>query len=273
MRLHGLGALTNRELKKWYKDPMLFFITIIQPILWLLLFGKAMNLGAIFTSNPNIPPQLVEQAMKQTLGTSDYFSFMGVGMLGFLAFFTATFGGMSLVWDRRLGFLNKILSTPVSRGVIIVSKLLSSSLRAMAQAVIVLGVGWALGIKFGPTFSILSLLGVFLVVFLLCMGFSSLFALVAIRSTHWERPMAIVNLVNMPLMFASNAFYPTSLMPSWLAAVAKVNPLTYAIDALRQLLVYETDVGKLIFDLAYLAVFSAVLVAIGIILSKKYLSK
>jgi ABC-2 type transport system permease protein len=77
----------------------------------------------------------------------------------------------------------------------------------------------------------------------------------------------------MPLMFASNAFYPTSLMPSWLAAVAKVNPLTYAIDALRQLLVYEADVGKLIFDLTYLAVFSAVLVAIGIILSKRYLSR
>ena len=107
--LHGLWALTNRELKKWYKEPFIFFISIIQPVIWMGLFGKAMNINSIFTQNlpPGLPPQLPDQIMKQTFGTSDYFSFMAVGILSFVTLFTTMFSGMSIVWDRRLGFLNR----------------------------------------------------------------------------------------------------------------------------------------------------------------------
>jgi len=119
--LHGLWALTHRELKKWYKEPLLLFISVVQPIIWMGLFGKAMNIGAIF-SNPALPPAVAEQVMKSTFGTADYFSFMAVGMLSFVVLFTTMFSGMSIVWDRRLGFLGKVLSTPVARGSILFSK-------------------------------------------------------------------------------------------------------------------------------------------------------
>src|SRR5579872_4073081 len=146
--LHGLWAVTNRELKKWYKTPLLLILSLIQPVIWLGLFGKAMNFGAIFTgSSFNIPgvnipksvlDSLASQIMQNTFGTSDYFSFLAVGMLSFIALFLAMQSGMSVVWDRRLGFLNKELSTPLARGVIPLGKVFSSILRGLVQAATVL---------------------------------------------------------------------------------------------------------------------------------------
>lgn len=272
-RLHGLWALTNRELKKWYKEPILLFMSVIQPVIWMGLFGKAMNLGAVFTGNPGIPPQVAEEVMRQTFGTSDYFSFMSVGMLSFVVLFTAMFSGMSIVWDRRLGFLNKVLSTPVARGSIIFSKVLSATLRSLVQAAIVLVIAILLGLQLSPTFNLINVLGVFAAIFLICIGLSSLFLLIAIRSTRWETQMAVVNLLNLPLMFASNSFFPTSMMPEWLQAIATVNPLTYTTDAVRQLLLYNIDVAQLMADFTYLGLFAAVFASIGIVLSWKYLSR
>lgn len=272
-KLHGLWALTNRELKKWYKEPMLLFISVVQPVIWMGLFGQAMNLRTVFTSNPGIPPQLAEQIMKQAFGTGDYFSFMAIGMISFVTLFTTMFSGMSIVWDRRLGFLNKVLSTPVSRGVIIFSKVLSATFRSMVQVAIVLIIAFLFGLQLSSTFNPLNLLGVFTAVFLICIGLSSLFLLIAIRSTRWETQMAVMNLLNLPLMFASNAFFPTSMMPDWLQTIVKVNPLTYTTDAVRQLLLYNIDVTQLTLDFTYLGIFAVVFASIGIILSWKYLSK
>ena len=118
--LHGLWALTNRELKKWYKEPVVLLLSLIQPVIWLGLYGKSLNFGALFTGTSfnipglNIPKsvldQLGSQIMLSTFGTTDYFSFLAVGMLSFVALFTAMFSGMSIVWDRRFGFLDKILT-------------------------------------------------------------------------------------------------------------------------------------------------------------------
>jgi ABC-2 type transport system permease protein len=263
--------LTNRELKKWYKAPVIFLLSIIQPILWMGLLGKAMNIGALIPTNiPGIDPGVI---LKQTLGTSDYFSFMAVGMIAFTALFTTMFSGMSVVWDRRLGFLNKTLSTPVSTAVIIFSKVLSATLRAIFQAGIIILIAVAFGLQFGATFTPLSILGVFAILFLFCVGLSSAFIAITIRSTRIETPMAVVNLINLPLMFASNAFFPTKFMPDWLQTIAQFNPLSYTTDAVRQLLVFNTDWTKLGMDFTYVGIFAVIIAAIGIVLSWRFLSK
>ena len=291
-KLHGLWALTNRELKKWYKAPVIFTLSIIQPILWMGLLGKAMNIGAIFSSGSFTLPQLIpplNQQQTQQLGsyfaglqtsimqgafnTTDYFSFMAVGIIAFSALFTTMFSGMSIVWDRRLGFLNKALSTPVSRAVIIFSKVLSATLRSMFQAGLIIVIALALGLQFGGGFNPLYILGVFAMMFLLCIGLSSLFIAITIRSTRMETPMAVMNLITLPLMFASNAFFPTKFMPDWLQTVAKVNPMTYTTDAVRQLLIFSTDWGQVGFDFLYVGVFAAIVATIGIVLSWRFLSK
>ena len=278
--LHGLWALTNRELKKWYKNPYLFILSIIQPLIWMGLFGRAMNIGGILSNipvPPNISQQLIDalskQALKDTFGTADYFSYMSVGIVSFVVLFTAMFSGMTIVWDRRLGFLNKVLSTPVARGSILMSKVLNSVIRSLIQAAIVLGFAFALGLEVGPDFTPINLLGVFLAVFLIGIGLSSIFLAIAIRSTRWETQMAVMNLLNLPLLFASNALFPTKLMPDWLQPVTKINPITYVTDANRQLILYTINMQQLLLDFAFLGVFAAVFSTIGILLSWRYLSK
>jgi len=291
-KLHGLWALTNRELKKWYKAPVIFLLSIIQPVLWMGLLGKAMNIGAIFSGGtftmPSLTPPLTPSQLQQlgsyfaglqtsilqgAFNTTDYFSFMAVGMISFTALFTTMFSGMSVVWDRRLGFLNKVLSTPVSRATIVFSKVLSATLRSMFQAGLIILVAIAFGLQFGIGFNPVYVLGVFAIMFLICVGLSSIFIAITIRSTRIETPMAVVNLINLPLMFASNAFFPTKFMPDWLQTIAKVNPLTYTTDAVRQLLIFSTDWTQLALDFTYVGIFAVVAATIGIVLSWRFLSK
>jgi ABC-2 type transport system permease protein len=305
-----MWALTNRELKKWLKEPILLFMAILQPVLWMGLFGKAMNLGGMFSSsnlgNINIPditipgylvtPQILGQnvtipgallsqqfqqmfanlgpsVMQNIFGVADYFSYMSVGMISFIVMFTTMFSGMSIVWDRRLGFLNKVLSTPVSRGAIIFSKVLNAALRAMFQATIILILAAIFGLQVSSTFTPLNLLGVYAAIFLLCVGLSSVFLALALRSTKQETQMAIVNLINLPLMFASNTFFPISMMPNWIQAIARVNPISYLTDALRQLTVLPLNASTLMLDFTFLGVFAAVFSSLGIALSWRYLTK
>jgi ABC-2 type transport system permease protein len=291
-KLHGLWALTNRELKKWYKAPVVFLLTIIQPILWMGLLGKAMNIGGIFSAssippiqlNPPLDPGQLAQLgtifqglsnniMANTFGVTDYFSYMAMGMIVFTTLFTTAFSGMSVVWDRRLGFMNKVLSTPVSRSVIILSKVLSATLRSMFQAAIVIVIAYLFGLQFGTNFNILSLIGVFAVVFLIGMGLSSMFIAINLRATRMETPQAVINLITLPLMFASNAFFPINLMPDWLQAVANVNPMSYTTDAVRRLTIFSDGFSKIPFDFAYVGIFAIVLTVISMVLSWRFLNK
>jgi ABC-2 type transport system permease protein len=291
--LHGLWALTNRELKKWYKNPYLLALSIIQPLIWMGLFGRTMNLTAIFTDYkiptpivPNVDPTIVAKVaaafasefnvtkiMANTFGVSDYFSFMSVGIVSFVTLFTTMFSGMSIVWDRRLGFLNKALSTPVARGAILMSKVFNAVIRSIIQAAIVLGFALVLGLQVGADFTPLNLLGVFAAVFLIGMGLSSIFIAIAIRSTRIETQMAVMNLLNLPLLFTSNALMPTSIMPDWLQPISNVNPITYATDATRQLVLYTINMQQLLVDFAFLGAFAAIFSTVGILLSWRYLSK
>ncbi len=292
-KIHGLWALTNRELKKWYKAPVVFVITLLQPVIWLALLGNALNIGSIVSADSiTLPPEffaqfnqnqlnllqsyfqdLSSQLLTNTFGTTSYISFMAVGMMAFTAIFTTMFSGMSVVWDRRLGFLNKVLSTPVSRSVIILSKVLSATLRSMFQALIILLIAIPLGFTFGSNFNPLNILGVFAMLFLVCVGLASLFIAINIRSTRVETPMAVMNLLNLPLTFASSAFFPIDRMPGWLQTIASVNPISYTIDGMRQLLIFETNYTQLAFDFAYVSAFALILTTVGIVLSWRFLNR
>jgi ABC-2 type transport system permease protein len=293
-RFHGLWALTNRDLKKWYQNPIVFMIGIIQPILWLALLGKAMNIGAMFSSAsiPPLPQQLAatltstqlqalgtyfaglqSTIMTSTFNTGDYFSFMAMGMVAFVPVFPPAFVGMSVVWDRRLGFMNKVLSTPVARSVIITSKVISASIRSVFQAGIVTAIAYLLGLKLGANFTVFSIFGVFAIVFLIGFGLSSMFTAITLRTTRMETPQAIFNLVTLPLMFASSAYFPINLMPDWLKPIAYANPISYTIDAVRRLMVFSDGYGPLPLDFAFVGIFAVVVTVICVVLSWRYLNK
>ncbi|MFH7836375.1 MAG: ABC transporter permease, partial [Candidatus Aenigmatarchaeota archaeon] len=202
-----------------------------------------------------------------------YFSYMAIGMISMIVMTTTMFSGMSIVWDRRLGFLDKVLSTPVPRAAIIFAKILNATFRAMFQATVILILAYLLGLQVSQTFTFFNILGVYAAIFLLSVGFSSVFLAFSIRSTRMERPMQFVSLITMPLMFASNTFFPISLMPEWIQVIARVNPLTYLTDAIRQLTILPLDISALIIDFIFLSIFAVTLSIIGITLSWRYLTK
>jgi ABC-2 type transport system permease protein len=152
----------------------------------------------------------------------------------------------------------------------------------MFQAAIVMVVAFALGLVTGSNFAWWSILGVFAIVFLISVGLSSLFTALTLRATRMEMPQAIFQLITLPLMMASSAYFPISQMPGWLQAVANWNPISYTIDAVRRLMVFSGGMGtfqlvpgnqSLAFDFLFVGVFAVIVTVICIVLSWKYLNK
>jgi len=271
---HGLWALTERDLRKWYTNPYQLIISLIQPVIWMGLFGKALNFSSFITGS-GAPASVANAVLLKYFGTTSYFSYLVCGMLVFIVLFTSAFAGMSVVWDRRFGFMNKALSTPVSRGTIVMAKILQSVGRSLIQAAVVLVIGIALGMETG-SLNALGVTGAFVIIFMISMGLSGLFVMLSLRSSNWQTQMAIINLLNLPLLFASNALFPLAIMPTWLQDVARLNPISYAIDGIRQLLVNTAapaHFAALWVDFSVVLGFAALFSIVGIVASWRLLSK
>ena len=269
--LHGLWALTERDLRKWYTNPYQLIISIVQPVIWMGLFGKALNFSSFITAGAPAGTN-ANAIMLEFFGTTSYFSYLVCGMVVFVVLFNSAFSGMSVVWDRRFGFMNKALTTPVSRGIIVMAKILQSVGRSIIQAAVVVVIGIALGME-TSNLTVLGIAGTFVIVFLVAMGLSGLFVMLSLRSSNWQTQMAIINLLNLPLLFASNALFPVKIMPAWLRDVVRVNPVSYAIDAIRQLLIGATGSYALWMDFSVVLGFAAFFSIVGIVMSWRLLSK
>lgn len=269
--LRETWALTARELKHWYRVKIQVFMTLIQPIVWLGLFGQAFNIGTL------LPPQTVPLFFS---GAPDYFSFMAIGMLAVNALFTCMFSGMSIVWDRRFRFLNKLKVAPIPRGAVPISRILATVIRSTIQVSIVLVIALAFqyvpgltGLTLKEGFGIVDLAGMFVVLFLLSTAFASLFTTIALAVENQETLFGVINLLNLPLMFASAALFPTAMMPDWLRAVADYNPLTWAADAMRQFAFVDTSpIHSLTYDILGLLVVAVLLMGASVVVSRKLLS-
>lgn len=281
-------ALTRREVKKWLKNPFLLFMMIIQPIVWMGLFGKALNLTGLVSLPPDLVSQfpqqvqdqiaaLLNQMMYETFGgTTDYFTYMAAGMLSVNVLFTAMFSGMSVVWDRRFGFLNKLLVAPIPRGSIVLAKVGSSVIRGIFQGLLIFSVAFAFGLQVGDAFGVLDFFGVLVVLFLLSLGLTSMFLAITMHVKSHQTLMAVANLLNLPLMFASNALFPTRQMPEWLQTVASFNPISYAADAVRAFILHSNagfDVAKVAVDFQFLIGFALIFTLAGMIIAHKGLRK
>jgi len=282
-----INALTVRELKKWINKPHVVIMMLIQPVLWIGLFGKAFNLTGIFSIPPDVlnslPPFVTQQIqglfnsiVARLFGTAqiDYFSYMAVGMMAVISLFAGLQTGMSLSWDRRLGYLNKLLVAPISRGSIIVSKVLGGTIKALTQSLIILAIAIPFGLKLNVA-GLWQVLAAILGLVLFAVGIGTLMISITLRAKSWETQMTVMNLLNLPLMFASNVLVPLAMMPDWLQTVAKFNPLTYTADILRQALLMgsaasSSDIFK---DLVILAFTAAILLAIGVAVASRSLRK
>jgi ABC-2 type transport system permease protein len=213
-------TITELEIRKIRHDQTQVWVRMIQPALWLAIYGLTMS--KLSAMSAYIPSNLT------------YLQFMTPGVLAQSALFVAIFFGINVVWERDLGLLNKLLSTPASRSSIILGKALAAGVRGILQAVAVIVL--ALILRVHMIMNPLHILGVFIIIILLGMCFACLsMSLASIFRTR-ERMMGIGQAITMPLFFASSAIYPLAIMPSWIQPIARINPLTYVVEALRGLL-------------------------------------
>jgi len=211
-------TIAEMEARKIRHDSTELWARSIQPALWLLIFGEVFN-----GIRANLaPPGLT------------YLQYLSPGVLAQSILFIAIFYGITVVWERDVGLLTKLMSTPSPRTSIIVGKALASGVRGMFQGVVIIALALILGINL--TLNAVTILGVFLICVLFAMCFSSLSMFIASLLRTRERMMGIGQAITMPLFFASSAIYPIQVMPGWLQVVSKGNPLTYVVDALRTIL-------------------------------------
>lgn len=272
------AALYEREMIKWLRQKVQLVFTVIIPLMWMGLFGKSLNFSALFRI-PDIPgaeqfrsqlQALIEEyIVKKYFGGYDYFSYFVIGMLSVFILFTTMWSGMSIVFDRRLGYLNRFLVTPIPRFSIVLSKILSSVTRALIQATALLIIALGLGLTLKSGVSALDTAILYAVIASLALSFSSIFTAVAIKITSHDLVISIANLVNLPLMFTSNAMFPIDQMPQYLQIVAKANPITHANIITRYYLLGIGDLGSVVISLIYLAIFMLTSIAIAVIASRR----
>jgi len=238
-------AVAVAEVQKLRHDPVELATRAVQPVLWLLLFGGVM-------------------ARVRGIATGDlrYLDFLSAGILAQSVLFVAIFYGISAIWERDLGVLQRYLVSPAPRSALIIGKSLAAGVRALSQAGVVYVLAAALGValRLDPP----AILGVVLLIALGSGLFSTLSLIIACIVKTRERFMGIGQVLTMPIFFASNAIYPLELMPGWLHAVSRANPLTYEVDGLRALMLHGgASVFGLVPDFAVLLGGWAVLVAIA----------
>jgi len=240
-----------RELKRFIREPARVIMSVVQPIIWLSLMG---NMFQMIGKLPGFP-------------TSRYLDYMAPGIVVMTTLFGGVFGGLSIVWDRRLGFLNKMLAAPISRSSIPVGKMLASTVQSGLQASIILSVALLMGVQ--CTTGILGVIVIILVAMILCLTLSGIsLALGAMIKTH-ETLMVIMNFLTMPLMFTSSALFPLEFMPSWLAAIAKWNPLTHTLNPIRTLMTKGWDWAIILPDVGAVAVFALVVISVATLLFRR----
>ncbi len=212
-----------------------------QPILFLLALGY--GLGSAF----------------QKAGQGNYFQFLGPGIIGMAIIFTAVFSGIDLIWDRQFGFLKETLVAPVSRLNIMIGRTLGGATVATFQGIIVFAIAALFG--FHPySWALVPISVIFML--LVALLFTALGTAIASPLEDMQGFQLIMNFLVMPLFFLSGALFPLNGLPTILADLTIIDPLSYGIDSFRALLTNAAYFG-LALDIAVLVIVTAVILGIG----------
>jgi ABC-2 type transport system permease protein len=238
-------ALARRWWIELLRERLNLVLSVAQPAIWLVFFGAG-----------------VERAIDaEVIGTDDYVGFMLAGIITFTIVGNGISGAMPLLWDKETGYLDRLMSMPIARSTVIVSRFVFQVAQQSAQILLVVLVALLLGVRIaaGP----LGLLVILVAAALLTMSVTAAFSALAYAVPQHGTFFAIAGFVSLPLLFMSNAFVPLDAMPGWMAVVARLNPLTYAIEAMRTLVIHGWAVS-VAWSLAVLAIAAALCLAAGV---------
>jgi ABC-2 type transport system permease protein len=277
-------ALSARALKKWIRNPAAVLPGLFTSIFYLVLFGNSFNPTNLFTAglSGTLPPSVIATIKQSILqnafgGAPTYITYLTAGVICLILVFNMAFGGIDLVLDRQLGYLNTLLTAPIPRAAIFFSGVLQNLVKVMALALLtflialVIPDGLVLPSGFGP----LNFIGIFAAFALLGFGLSCVFTALALSVRSIDSLVAIVNFLTLPLIFMSNALFPSTSFPDWLKAIASVNPISTTNEAARLLIVNgtlsSTQVSTFTGDMLYLIAVAAALTVLGYLAARRAL--
>ena len=236
-----------RELKRYKKSRSGVLIRLIQPAIWIIVIGNTFS-GT--------------QPLIESVGfDGEYIEFMAPGVIILTAIFTSIFGGVNTLWDRRYGFMNKALTSPISRSALALGKMSAISLIAALQASLILGIALAIGVTFPNPIMIAPIMAI---VILFSLGFSGISVVVAATAKSQETFWGVINFLGMPLFMLSPALFPLELLPDWLATVAKLNPVTYTVLLVREMMTGVSEGGvSIVLSLGIIFLFVIVMVGLA----------
>ncbi|MEE8132211.1 MAG: ABC transporter permease [Nitrososphaerales archaeon] len=246
-----------RELKRYSRSRIGIIIRIVQPAVWLILIGST------FAGT---------QTLLNTTGyLGSYIEYLTPGIIMLTAIFSSIFGGATTLWDRRFGYMSKLLTAPIQRASIALGKMFGISIISAIQASIIIAIALTMGVRLE---SPLGLLSAMLVIIAFSMGLSAISLIAAVLAKSQESFWAMMNFLGMPFFMLSSALFPLELMPDWLAIVVKLNPLTYTIELVRVLIIGNSiSTIHLLTDISVLIGFVVGMTAIATYIFTREVSK
>jgi ABC-2 type transport system permease protein len=212
-----------REAKLAVRERARVIATVAQPLLYLGILGRGISSGMRLTSAGNV----------------EYIKFMYPGVIGMSILFTSIFSAISIIWDREFGFLKEVLVAPVARWAVAIGKTLGGATVAIIQVAILICIAPLVGISL----SVAVVLQMLLLAFLMSVAVTSLGVVVASRMQSMASFQMVMNFLVMPLYFLSGAMFPMASAPGWMKWLMALDPLTYGVDAIRNVVFSDTVVG------------------------------
>ena len=258
-------ALTNRALKKWVRNPFTIIPGLATSAFYLALFGNSFNPTNLVPSSVGAAGAAVKNSILGTTfgGAATYISYLTAGVICLIIVFDMSFGGIDIVLDRQLGYFNTLLTAPIPRASIYLSGVFQNLAKAMLLAVVTFVIALLIpsGLELPSSFGVLELIGAFAAFTLLGLGLSCIFTSLALAARSIDSLIAVVNFINLPLIFMSSSLFPSSSFPSWLKSISDINPISKADEAARVLIVGGNPatngmMGTVVGDMIYLIAFA-----------------
>ncbi len=245
--LEGIYTIWLREMKRFVRYRSRILTSVVTPLLWLVIFGTGLG-SAIRFGNV----------------AGGYQAFIYPGIIGQTILFTAIFSGVSVIIDRQYGFLKEILVAPITRPSIVFGKAIGIGTAAVIQGVILLVLSFVVGVQMTP----LIFIACTLLMIPISVGLAGVGLLIASFTDSMEGFNLIMSFVVLPMFLLSGALFPVSGLPMFLQAAVYLDPLTYGVDALRQIIL-GTGVIPLQISITVIMVFAVVMVFLSALMFTK----
>ncbi|MDS0527086.1 ABC transporter permease [Clostridium sp. SHJSY1] len=230
--ISDIMSIYTKEMKDFAKDKSMIFMTIMQPLIWLILMGSGMR-G--LTDNMQYANNILD-------GAPNYLTFLTPGIMIMTALYGGLYGGVTLLSDIRFGYINRLLSSPISRASIVIGKIMATVVQTGMQIIFVILFSLLLGVRYQA--GIWGILIIIIIASFFCIIMASISLILStIFKTH-NAIYSLVSFITLPLMFTSNAMFPNSSMPEWLNVITYINPITYAVKPIRELIVSQNIISN-----------------------------